>query len=75
MPIITEQVTASAELNDQYGVTVWQQKKTVSYTREQARKLGEEILAACDEADTCVEQDRRNATYPKPAPPRSNPMY
>jgi hypothetical protein len=61
MPIITEQVTASAELNDQYGVTVWQAKKTMPYTLDEARQLAAEILAACDEAQSCLDEDAESA--------------
>jgi hypothetical protein len=57
MSIITEVVTFSAELTDSYGVEVWQFRKRFEYTVEEARAIAAEILATCDEAQSCIDED------------------
>ena len=75
MPIITEEVTATASITDHYDVEVWQVRKRRRYTVEQAREFAAEILAACEDVDLAREQDRaaelqRANNYPKPGPVR-----
>jgi len=42
---------ARADMNDDLGVTVWQHRKQVAYTADEARELAREIAGAADEAD------------------------
>ncbi len=50
--------TFSAELTDSYGIQIWQFRKRFEYTVDEARAAAAEIVAACDEADRCLEEDR-----------------
>ncbi len=61
MAIRAEVDMARVEVNDEYGVTLWQRRKTSYYTTEEARQLGEELLAAAAEADRIEAEDRAAA--------------
>lgn len=58
MAVTTEVETFSAELTDSYGIEIWQFRKRFEYTVDEARSAAAEIVAACDEADRCLEEDR-----------------
>ncbi len=57
MAVRDEVVLARADVNDAYGVTVWQRKKIADYTVEQAERLGSEILQAAAEARRVAAED------------------
>jgi hypothetical protein len=62
MPITTERTVALAMPDDAYGVEVWQERKTVNYSTDDARALAAEILAAAEEADR-IEREDRDAAF------------
>jgi membrane-bound ClpP family serine protease len=49
---------ARADMNDEYGVSVWQEKKLVNYSVGEARALAVEIGRAADEAERVAREDR-----------------
>ena len=57
MAIKQERVIAWADMNDEYGVSVWQEKKLTNYTVEEALALSSEIIAAAKEAFRIREKD------------------
>jgi len=61
MAITAEREVARADMNDSYGVSLWQVEELVDYTTEDARKLAAEIIAAADEADRVEAEDRTRA--------------
>lgn len=62
MAITAEREVARADMNDSYGVAVWQERKLVDYSTEEARALAAEIVRAADEADR-VEREDRDAAF------------
>lgn len=62
MPIMVEREVARADMNDSYGVTVWQDEPMLDLTTDQAREYAAEIVKAADEADR-VEQEDRDAAF------------
>ena len=50
MGIKQERVIARADMNDEFGVSVWQEKKLKEYSIEEAYALADEISRAADEA-------------------------
>jgi hypothetical protein len=62
MAIKAEREIARADMNDSYGVSVWQEGEIVDLSTEQAREYAAEILHAADEADR-VEQEDRDAAF------------
>lgn len=62
MAIRAEVEVARADMNDEYGVSVWQRRKLVDYTVEDARAFADEILHAADEAERVALEDR-DASY------------
>lgn len=63
MALKVELEIARADMNDSYGVSLWQYKKLVDYSPDEARELAREIVAAADEADR-VEAEDRKAAFP-----------
>ena len=61
MAITAEREVARADMNDSYGVSLWQVEELVDYTTEDARKLAGELIAAADEADRVEAEDRKAA--------------
>lgn len=53
---------ARADMNDDYGVTVWQERKQVNYTPADARLLAAEIVRAADEAEHVALKDAVHAS-------------
>ena len=51
MAIIQEREIARADMNDEFGVTVFQEAQQTEYSIEEARAFAAEILAAADEAE------------------------
>jgi len=66
MAIKAEREVARADMNDAYGVTVWQEAAEMEYTPADARKLAAEIIRAADEADRVVAEDRQRAASISP---------
>lgn len=58
MAIVAEVELARADVNDEYGVTVWQARKLLNYSTEDARDLAAEILRAADEGERLEREDR-----------------
>jgi putative aminopeptidase FrvX len=61
MGITIEREVACADMNDSYGVTVWQERRSMDYSTAAARELAKEILAAADEADAESQKDVETA--------------
>jgi len=57
MAIHSKQEIARADMNDDFAVSVWQHKKLVAYTPDEARQFAREIAAAADEADRIAAED------------------
>lgn len=57
MAIRAEVELARVDVNDSYGVTVWQARKSLDYSTEDARALAAEILRAADEGDRLERKD------------------
>lgn len=58
---------ARADMNDNYGVTVWQERKLMNYTPAEARALSTEIVNAAAEAERVAAMDevhRSSGDYP-----------
>lgn len=51
MGIVISREVARADMNDEFGVTVWQERKLLDLTVEQARDYASEIWKAALEAD------------------------
>ena len=62
MSITVMREVARADMNDNYGVTIWQDEEQVDLTTDQAREYAAEIARAADEADR-IEQQDRDAAY------------
>lgn len=59
---ITRTITLGrADADDEYGVTVAQNRRQVHYTPEEARRLAAEILQAAQEAERTDDHDERTA--------------
>jgi hypothetical protein len=61
MAITAEREVARADMNDSYGVALWQERKLVDYSIEDARALAAELLHAADEAERVEREDRTAA--------------
>jgi len=61
MAITAEREVARADMNDAFGVTVWQEATEMEYTPEDARKLAAEIVSAADEAERVAAEDAEAA--------------
>lgn len=59
MALIVEREIARADMNDEFGVSIWQEHKLVEYTPDEARQLAREITAAADEADAIQRADEQ----------------
>lgn len=57
MPIKAEVEIARAEVNDDYGVTLWQRGSAMEYSTSDARALAAEMVAAADESDRVAAED------------------
>lgn len=68
MSIKAELEVARADMNDALGVTLWQHKRQVDYTADEARELAREIAAAADEADRVRAEMEAEANLPRLAP-------
>jgi hypothetical protein len=61
MAIRAEVEVARADVNDEYGVSLWQRKKLQDYQPEEARLLASELVRAADQADELERVDRAAA--------------
>jgi hypothetical protein len=57
MALTRETTVARADMNDEFGVTLYQAKKTADYTIAEARTLAAEILRAANEAERVARDD------------------
>ena len=57
MAITAERVIARADMNDEYGVTVWTEGEMVDLTVEQARQFAVEVANAAAEAERVARED------------------
>ncbi len=48
---------AEVSMSDDYRVELWQEKKLVAYTTQQARDLALELIEAAGKIDTAIEED------------------
>jgi hypothetical protein len=57
MAIRRETTVARADMNDEFGVTLYQAKKTAEYTVGEARDLAAELVRAANEAERIARDD------------------
>jgi len=57
MALTRETEIARADMNDEFGVTLFQAKKTADYTIAEARTLAAEIIRAANEAERVARDD------------------
>ena len=57
MALTRETTVARADMNDEFGVTLYQAKKTADYTIAEARELAAEIVRAANEAERILRDD------------------
>lgn len=57
---IQERITvelATVEVDDEYRIELWQEKRRMRYTSEQARDLAIELIDAAERGDALISED------------------
>ncbi|MEX1078900.1 MAG: hypothetical protein WED09_07315 [Homoserinimonas sp.] len=57
MAIVAEFEVARADLNDEYGVSLWVRKKLTEFTPDEAEALAEELLRAAAQGRALAVED------------------
>lgn len=57
MAISQVREVARADMNDEFGVTCWQDQEQLDFTPDEAREYAREIVAAADQADAIRRAD------------------